>query len=373
MRPRRSDLLAAALIAVPVLASLIYRAIHDQQPLALLLIPAALAPILIRRQQPFAALALAVVVRSIYPQDDTLLLPVLAVLYTMATLRTWPTLAGAGVAVTLAALIAEAGWGKSSAHGGVLGEVIFTFAACAAAIALGLYTAARRRVLDGLRERAERLDRERELMADRAVAEERLRIARELHDVIAHNVSLMVVQAQGLGATVHDPQVLEASDAIAQLGRQAMTEMHRTLKLLRDEHTGAQLTPQPGLENLDNLLDLSRAAGLEIELTVEGRRRPLPQSVNLSAFRIVQEALTNVIKHAAGAHATVTVSYRRRELQLTIVDDGENRVPTRPTEGHGVIGMRERTSLFGGTLTAEARSDHGFQVTAVLPYPGGEA
>jgi signal transduction histidine kinase len=373
MTVRRGDLLAAALIAVPVLASLIYRAIHDGQPVALLLIPAALAPILIRGRQPFAALALAVVVRSIYPQDDTLLLPVLAVLYTIATLRTWPILAGAGVAVTLAALIAEAGWGKSTAHGGVLGEVIFTFAACAAAIALGLYAGARRRLLDGLRERAERLDRERELLADRAVAEERLRIAQELHDAIAHNVSLMVVQAQGLGASLQDPRVLETTEAIAQLGRQAMTEMHRTLKLLRDDHTEAQLTPQPGLENLDNLLEQSRAAGLEIELTVEGQQRPLPQSVDLSAFRIVQEALTNVIKHAAGAHATVTVSYLPHELQLTIVDDGDNRAPTPPTHGHGVIGMRERTSLFGGTLTAEPRSDHGFQVTAVLPYPGGEA
>ena len=226
-------------------------------------------------------------------------------------------------------------------------------------------------MIDGLRDRAERLDRERELLADRAVTEERLRIAQELHDAIAHNVSLIVVQAQGLAAGTTEEHVTQTSGAIAELGRQAMAEMHRTLKLLRDDQVEAQLTPQPGLGNLDRLLEQSRAAGLSVELTLEGQPRPLQQSLDLSAYRIVQEALTNVIKHAASADTHVTLCYHEHGLELTIADEGDQADgrPTRPhNRGHGLIGMRERTSLFGGTLTAEPRSGRGFQVAATLPY-----
>jgi signal transduction histidine kinase len=368
----RSDLLAAAVIAVPVLGALSFRTVHYHEPFALLLAPMALAAVLLRDRRPLGALLLAIVVKSVIPDNDALLLPALAVLYTIASRDAWPTPAAAGVAVTLAALLAGIGWGSTTTdHGGVLGTVIGTGASCAAAVALGLYVGARRRVMDGLRERAERLDRERELLADRAVAEERLRIAQELHDAIAHNVSLMVVQAQGLGATVADERVTQTTAAIAELGRQAMAEMHRTLKLLRDDQAEALLTPQPGVAYLDRLLEQSRAAGLHIELSVEGQPRPLAQSVDLSAFRIIQEALTNVIKHAAGARTSVTLSYQERGLKLTITDDGDaavDRPAPPPAHGHGLIGMRERTSLFGGTLTAQPRSGRGFQVTATLPY-----
>lgn len=156
----------------------------------------------------------------------------------------------------MAATLAGAAWGDASVteHGGLLGYAIGTTASCAAAVALGLYVGARRRVLDGLRERAERLERERKLLADRALGEERIRIAQELHDVVAHNVSLMVVQAQALGATMDDDRVTHSTDAIADLGRQAMTEMHRTLRLLRDDGAESpELTPQPGLAQLEGL------------------------------------------------------------------------------------------------------------------------
>ncbi len=373
---RRGDLLLAAVIVIAVTATLVYRAVHYHQPLALLLIPPALAPVFMRRSRPFAALLLAVIVMSVIPTDGALALPVLAVLYTIASRDTWPTPVAAGVAVTLAALISEIGWGNASSVGHVLGDVVAAGASSAAAVALGLYVGARRRVIDGLRDRAERLDRERELLADRAVTEERLRIAQELHDAIAHNVSLIVVQAQGLAAGTTEEHVTQTSGAIAELGRQAMAEMHRTLKLLRDDQVEAQLTPQPGLGNLDRLLEQSRAAGLSVELTLEGQPRPLQQSLDLSAYRIVQEALTNVIKHAAGADTHVTLSYHEHGLELTIADEGErpDGHPTRPhNRGHGLIGMRERTSLFGGTLTAEPRSERGFQVTATLPYTEADA
>jgi signal transduction histidine kinase len=225
-----------------------------------------------------------------------------------------------------------------------------------------------------LHERAERLDRERELLSDRAVAEERVRIAQELHDVVAHNVSLMVVRAQALGATVEEEPVKSTTDAIAELGREAMTEMHRTLRLLRtDGTTGAQLAPQPGLATLERLLEQTRAAGLEIELTVEGRPRALSQGVDLSAFRIVQEALTNVIKHAGRARTQITLSYGPENLRVAIVDSGEEGSQAGEhagewAEGHGLIGMRERATLFGGTLTAAAGAKRGFTVRATLPY-----
>jgi signal transduction histidine kinase len=317
---------------------------------------------------------MAIAARSLLPSEEALLLPALAVLYTIAAQRSWRTAVLAGGAVIVASLIAAAGWGHNDEHRGLLGYAIASFASCSAAVALGLYGGARARVIEGFRERAERADREKELLAERAVAQERVRIAQELHDVVAHNVSLMLVQAQALGATVHDERVAETTHAIADLGRQAMAEMHRTLTLLRAEGgEEAELVPPPGLGNLDKLLEQSRAAGLEAELIVEGEPRPLPQTVDLSAYRIVQEALTNVIKHAAGARTQVTVSYQPDALRLAIVDSGDEssaNAAARPEAGHGLIGMRERASLFGGTLSAEPRPDHGFAVTATLPYSG---
>ena len=368
----RGDLLVGGAVAAAVLGSLAYRAANDHQPLVVLLAVAAPIAVLLRERQPVVALLVAVVLRGTIPDNQALLLPALIVLYTIATRSSWPKPAAGAVVVTLASLAAGAGWGNITDHGGLLGYVIGTTASCAAAVALGLYVGARRRVIDGLRERAERLDRERELLADRAVARERVRIARELHDVIAHNISLIVVTAQGLGATIDDQRVADSMDSIAGLGRQAMAEMDRTLWLLRagsDETAG--LAPQPGLANLDRLLEQARAAGLNIELTVQGKPRPLPTSEDLSAFRIIQEALTNVAKHAAGARTSVTLAYQATGLRLTIVDSGDaerDQVREPRVEGHGLVGMRERAALFGGTLTAQPRPEHGFEVSALLPY-----
>ena len=181
-----------------------------------------------------------------------------------------------------------------------------------------------------------------------------MRIAQELHDVIAHNVSLIVVQAQALGATAGDEHVKEATDGIADLGRRTMAEMHRTLRLLRAHDDAPGARPQPGLADLDDLLARSRAAGLHVELAVEGAPRRLAQSVDLSAFRIVQEALTNVVKHAGRARTARDDHLRARGAGA---DDRRRRrraaaTAPRRAGGHGLIGMRERTALFGGSLTA---------------------
>jgi signal transduction histidine kinase len=371
---QRSDVLVALGLIVFVGGSLVATAIRGDRPIVLLLTPVALAAILLRRARPGVALVLAIAIAAAIPENRALALPVLVVLYTIASRSPWRPAAAAGAAAAMLVIVAGATWGSghTAEHGGVLGDAIGSAASCAAAVALGLYVGARQRVLDGLRERAERLDRERELLADRAVAQERVRIAQELHDIVAHNVSLMVVKAQALGATANDEHVSEGTDAIADLGRQAMTEMHATLRLLRADDSGApELSPQPGLAQLERLVDQLRGAGLEIELTIEGEPRPLAQSVDLSAFRILQEALTNVVKHAAGARTKVIVVYRAEGVELTVVDsEGEVRttaLPPQRSDGHGVIGMRERAALFDGTLTTEALPD-GFRVTATLPY-----
>ncbi|HEY5317384.1 MAG TPA: histidine kinase [Solirubrobacteraceae bacterium] len=375
-RPRqftasRGDAIAVLGLSAVVIASVLANAIHDDQPIAVVLIPIALAVIILGRRFPAAALLVAVAVDSATPGDRALVLPVMAVLYTIAVDAPWKVAAAAAGGAAVVPIIAAATLGSGSAtdHGGLLGYAIGVTGSFAAAVAVGLYVGAQRRVRDGLRERAERLDRERELLADRAVAQERVRIAQELHDIVAHNVSLMVVEAQALGATAREDKVTESTNAIADLGRQAMTEMHTTLRLLRGDDEAPELAPQPGLAQLERLIEQLRRAGLRVELTVEGQPRLLTQSVDLSAYRIIQEALTNVVKHAAGASTRVTLAYQAQGLELTIIDtEDEGRAMLHaPSDGHGLIGMRERAALFGGRLSTESLID-GFKVTATLPY-----
>ena len=171
-----------------------------------------------------------------------------------------------------------------------------------------------------VRERRRGAERERALLAGQAVAEERLRIARELHDAVGHDVSLMVVQAQAVGATHDDPGVREATDAIADLGRRTMAEMHRTLRVLRDDDAARR--PQPSLDALDDVLDGARAAGVDVRIAMEGAARPLDPALDASAYRIVQEAVTNVVRHAGGGPATVTVRYGPDALELVVADEG---------------------------------------------------
>ena len=241
---------------------------------------------------------------------------------------------------------------------------------------IGLYVGSRRASVDALRERAERLDRERELLAERAVAEERVRIAQELHDVVAHNVSLIVVQAQALGATAGDERVARPPTGSPTSAARRWPRCTARSSCCARRDDAAERAPQPGLGDLDDAARARRAPRASTSTwTVEGGPRPLAQSVDLSAFRIVQEALTNVVKHAGRAHRSVTLGYRARGARA---DDRRQRRPRHRRRraapragGHGLIGMRERTALFGGTLTAGPRDGRGFEVRASLPY--GEA
>jgi signal transduction histidine kinase len=258
------------------------------------------------------------------------------------------TIAGT-VAVGVAMGAHDLIWGTNEPFG----AYAVSLALCVMAGALGMYSGVRRAAAA----------RERELLAEAAAAEERLRIARELHDAVGHDVSLMVVQAQALGAT--DESIREHTDAIADLGRRTMADLHRTLRVLRGDED-AERAPGAGLADLDELVDVARASGLPVTVVVDGAPRELAPLVDQSAYRIVQEAVTNVVKHADRAPTTITLGYGDRALELTIVDEGE--VSMINHRGHGLVGMRERAELFGGTLEAGPRDGQGFEVKAVLPY-----
>ena len=368
--PRTVDVLLVFVVALLVLPAVIAQAAKSDEVLvATALALVEVLALLWRRQQPFVVLAVVTAVNVLTPVDGPVFFPLMIALYTIGSRRSGETAIAAAGAVVAVGFIYRLAGGPQFTSGDLVGLALI----CAVSAGLGLYVGNRRARMDRLRERAELLDRERALLAQRAVAEERVRIAQELHDVVAHNVSLIVVQAQALGATAGDERVTDATDGIADLGRAAMAEMHRTLKLLRGGEGGdPALAPQPGLGELDDLLERTRGAGVGIDLTVEGEPRPLSQSVDLSAYRIVQEALTNVVKHAGRAHTTVTLGYRPDALELTIADSG-NGSPRPPGDGHGLIGMRERAALFGGTLSAGPRAGHGFEVHASLPYDGEPA
>jgi signal transduction histidine kinase len=225
-----------------------------------------------------------------------------------------------------------------------------------------------RRVLGDRERRAELAERERDLAAREAVVEERARIARELHDAIAHSVSMIVVQA-GAERRVLDGtsgSTKEVLGTIERIGRSALTEMRRLVGMLRSE-AGDSLAPQPGLDDLPALIAQVRESGLLVELQVEGDRRELPVGIELSAYRIVQEALTNALKHAGEAQAIVHVRYGRDSLELEIVDDGLGAATSVASGGQGLVGMRERVALYGGRLDAGLRPSGGFAVRVLLP------
>jgi signal transduction histidine kinase len=216
--------------------------------------------------------------------------------------------------------------------------------------------------------RARMAEREREVAAREAVVEERARIARELHDAIAHNVSMMVVQA-GAERRVLAPEqssTREVLETVEQIGRGALTEMRRLVGMLRSD-AGDPLAPNPGLRDVSTLVAQVREAGLPVELAVEGEPRELPVGLELSAYRIVQEALTNALKHAGDAHATVRIVYGPDSLELEIVDDGSGAAAPVASGGHGLVGMRERVALYGGRFEAARRAGGGFAVKVLLP------
>jgi signal transduction histidine kinase len=253
-------------------------------------------------------------------------------------------------------------------HGQQSGNIIPSLLWLVAAWAVGRTVRSWRHQNVALEAANRELTEQRELRAQAAVAVERGRIARELHDVVAHNVSMIVVQAGAAARVLHgeQPDVRNALEVIAATGRETVDEMRTLLGVLRSDDGPSALKPQPGLADLDQLVSGVREAGLPVIVRIEGSPRPLPQAMDLSAFRIVQEALTNTLKHAGPARAEVTVRYEEGLVTLEIADTGRGPYGARGT-GHGLVGMRERATMFGGELEAAGAEGGGFTVRARLP------
>lgn len=253
--------------------------------------------------------------------------------------------------------------------------VVSAVAGVALPVVLGLYVNARRTLIANLRQESERLARERDLMVQKARAEERTRLAREMHDVVAHRVSLMVVHAGALrlafGRTV--PQAGQSAELIAAAGRQALDELRQIIGVLRmEDNAGAgpeSREPMPNLADVEALVEECRAAGMSVELTVSGERPVLNPAAEHAAYRVVQEGLTNVRKHAGGAKACVRIGYREDGVDVSVDNDRPSQAEELelPSSGFGLVGLRERVSALGGTFSAGVRSDGGFGITAHLP------
>ena len=367
----RTDFALALLLGVVMLQSASDEDGLKQPAWAVIgLLELSVLPLALRRSWPVAVLAVtlaAAIVGDLLFVGFQIPGPAIA-LYTVAAhcdRRVALAAAGASALALVIPAVAAGGLGEPT-------FVAAVYAVFAAAWALGDNLRTRRAYLAELEARAERLEREQEETARRAVAEEQARIARELHDVISHNVSVMVVQAAAGGdvfATRPD-RAREALGSIETTGREALVELRRLLGVVRPvaDDAGAGLEPQPGLARLPELIEHVSAAGLRVELAVAGEPRDLPAGVDLSAYRIVQEALTNTLKHARAESARVTIEYGDARLELEILDDGAGGAVT--GGGRGIIGMRERAALLGGELTAAMRPSGGFAVRATIPLVG---
>jgi signal transduction histidine kinase len=330
-------------------------------------------PIAARRAAPLAALTISVAAISFhialgYEGVPAGTFAALVILYSAASMT---DVRRAAIAGAIAATGITIYFISDRGDPGVT-QAVTTYATYAAAWGVGVYVRSRREYLEVVEERATLLDREREVRSREAVVEERARIARELHDMVGHALSLIVIQAGGAQRVLESkPDLVRNSLAsIETTGRQALTDMERMLGMLRTTEEDEAFSPQPGLSEVEVLAARVSEAGLPVKVTIEGSPVPLPASVDLSAYRIIQEALTNALKHAGPAHADVHVRYGDDCLELVIVDDGRGASidgVDHLSGGRGLIGMRERVALFGGELDAGPRAEGGFRVRARLP------
>jgi signal transduction histidine kinase len=333
--------------------------VTGSKPILTLTALAMTLPVASRRRFPLSAaviVMLATAVQSVLTTPTQGLAGIVAAFLVLYT-------AGARCEATRAAVAGGAAFSAVAAGAKGAGDLAFGTLIFGGALLFGV--AMRRRHLH-----TETLTRER----DEAVATERRRLARELHDIVAHGVSTMVVQAQA-GAEVLDSRPEEAHEALQTIeatGRQALVELRHLLGLLRPLEEAAGVSPQPRLGELDVLVDGVRRAGLPVELRIEGRATELPAGLDLTVYRIVQEALTNSLKHAGATRAKVLVRYLGDVVELEVTDDGTAAAATNGV-GHGLIGMHERVALYGGELLARPRANGGFAVMARLPVELGES
>ena len=329
-------------------------------------------PLFARRRFPFAAPAAYWVLVAVISFGDGVLLAFIGSLglvgfasaFLLGNLRD-PLKAGAGLVIVLVGIVILV----YNIPGPLpVGDYVFIPLRFVVAWVAGYALRERADQVEAAEVRAAQAEREREAAARVAVAEERSRIARELHDIVAHAVSVMVLQ---VGAVRHKLSDVMAEDrdalrGVELAGRKALAEMRGLLAAMRPAGEEAELGPQPGLDGLDSLLDEIGRAGLPVELHYDGKPVPLPRGIDLSAYRIVQEGLTNALKHAHASDAEVTVRYRPDELEIEVRDNG-NGSATSDGLGHGLIGVRERVKIYGGKMSAGTAIDGGFVLSTRLP------
>jgi len=339
--------------------------------LDIILAVAIAGPLLARRRFPFGAplgVGAGVVIasfadNSLVPFDFIAFLAGCAAIFLLAQLRD-PRQAVAGLAMGIGV---EAIVVRNDPRGQI-GQLIFVSLIFAIVWVVGFSLGRKFAEADEAKERAVRAEREREQRARDAVAEERARIARELHDVVGHSVSVMTVQASGVRRLLRPDQEREreALLIVERTGREALAEMRRMVGVLRRPEEAPALAPQPSLEHLERLVEQAREAGLPVELRVEGEAVQLPAGVDLTAYRLVQEGLTNALKHARATRAEVLVNYGDGQIEVVVSDDGKG-VGNSDGGGHGLVGMRERVSVYGGELDAGPQPGGGYRLRAKLP------
>jgi len=328
-------------------------------------------PLFLRRRFPFGApVAVGAVIAGssfvdgrLVPNGLITILVAISAFVLMGMLRDrTQALAGLAFGVGVTAIVAH-----NDPRGGA-GNFVFTSIVFAIAWTIGFAVSIKFHEADEARERAARAEREREVRARLAVSDERARIARELHDVVGHSVSVMTVQASAARRLLRPQQEKEreALLVVEQTGREALAEMRRMVGVLRRPEEAPALAPQPSLEQIERLVEQTREAGLPVELRIEGEPVQLAAGIDLTAYRLVQEGLTNTLKHARARQAEVVVSYGDGHVELTVSDDGLGGGGGGGS-GHGLVGMRERVSVYGGELEAGPRADGGYRLRARLP------
>lgn len=362
--------LALAIVSVPGVVS--SAELNDNQPwlggvLSVLLI----APLLVRRRWPFAVFAAMSAVAFLQWLLDVHILAdigLLVAFYTVVVTESWRRIVIAALVLQAGIVLALAQWAGAS----LVADWIFLSGLAIAAGALGANSRTRRLYLQALEDRAAQLEREREQQSALAVASERTRIAREMHDIVAHNLTVMITLADAAAMTEPTSQAAEPMQAIAKTGRQAMAEMRSVLGVLRDESGAASMIPQPGVSQLTYLVAAMKNAGLPVELTTDSAAQYLDAGVQLAVYRIVQESLTNSLRHGGqNTSADVQIGYSDPEVTIVVTDTGSpqpNGVGSNSL-GRGVSGMRERARAFNGTLHAGPCQEGGWRVRASLTAP----
>jgi signal transduction histidine kinase len=358
------DVQLAALLLAASLVQVLVQPIAIR-PVGLVIAVFSCAPVAFRHTRPVAAAIVGSLIWLV-PTNGYLYLGYVAALLLFYSLGT--EVEDARVVAGVSALACAIGFAITLLRNGLLGEAVGGLIVVLAPVTVGRIVRRQREQQRRLEELTLHLERERERGARAAVAEERTRIARELHDVVAHGVSVIAIQSDAAEAALdRDPDLARAPlQAIRGSARDALTEMRRMLGLLRSADDPSGVRPQPGLAQLPELIE---HAGVPVTLEVHGAPRPLPAGVDISSYRILQEALTNVRKHAAGAVTTVRIVWTEDRIELSVRDEGPGPagVPPSDGEGHGLMGMSERVRLLGGELYTGAAPAGGFEIRAALP------